>query len=116
MGGTQSLESQVTCHTWVPLCCPCPAAGCCNGREINHRHFCGEKLYINSQAFIRCPQHGVIGKVADALWNCYKHDGYRKGDEKSIVHSLTVLASLRPKTEKEWCKRLIKSAVEFFRN
>jgi hypothetical protein len=118
MGGSSSsppsLESRVTCNTWVVLECCCPAAGCDNDDEVKWAHAaCGKVIEINSQAFLRCSMHGVNCTMADAAWSCSKHQGdYRQGDHKSIIHALTIAASLRPKTEKEWCKRLIRSAAE----
>lgn len=113
-GGAPSLESKVTCNTWIPLVCGCPAAGCDSDEEVKWAHaICGNSIRINSQAFLQCTSHGVTCTMADAAWSCAKHEGdYRKGDHDSIIHALTIAASLRPKTEKEWCKRLIKSAVE----
>jgi hypothetical protein len=115
MGGSSpSLDSRVTCNTWVILECGCPAAGCDNDEEVKWRHeTCGGLVEINSQAYLRCSMHGVYCTMANATWSCLKHQGdFRQGDRKSIIHALTIAASLRPKTEKEWCRRLIKSAAE----
>ena len=114
MGGSApSIESRVTCSTWVELECGCPAPGCDSDEEIKWAHAsCGNQILINSQAFLKCVLHGVTCSIVDAAWSCGKHEGdYRKGDHQSIIHALTIVASLRQKNEKEWCKRLIKNAV-----
>jgi hypothetical protein len=109
MGSSHSI----TCNTWVVLKCICPAIGCGNDLETTWEHVgCGGVVEINSQALLRCSKNCGICTMIDGCWSCAKHLGdYRKGDQKSMLHALTIAASLRPTSDKEWFKRIIKSAM-----
>ena len=110
MGNSQP---KTNCSEFNDLHCPCPAAECNNPTVHYWKHtVCGTQVSINSEAYLKCRDHGIYCSMVDARWSCERHQGdYKKGDREALIHALTIAASFYQTDKKIWASTLIKSIL-----
>jgi hypothetical protein len=111
MGGSPST----TCTNWHELKCPCPVPECRDSDAKNWAHaICGNKVYLNSEAYCKCDHHGTFCCIIDCRWECSNHRGdFRKGDVDMLLHALTFAASIaQAEGDKVWASNVIKAIIK----